>query len=101
VVVHSQYWRSPHFTREFQYFFHIRRNDALRKQLFAENRLVRLEGAAATKAASDCFGEKPAWFLPGSGRDYEVWVLQGAPDRHFRVFLDAATGDLFLTDWLV
>lgn len=98
-VVHSKYWRSPHFTREFQYFFHLRRNDAFRRRLFAENRLVRREGEAASKAASDFFGEKPGWFLPGEGREYEVWVLEGEPDRHFRLFIDGATGDLFLTDW--
>lgn len=37
VVVHSFYWRSPHWTFEFEYFFHIRANDRLRARLLEAN----------------------------------------------------------------
>ncbi len=98
-VLHSKYWRSAHWTFEFQYFFHLRRNDPLRRQLIEQNKLVRLEGEAASKARSDSFGENPAWFLPGGIGEYEVWVIGGNPNSHFRLFFRKATGDLFLADW--
>jgi len=101
VVVHSHYWRSPHWSFEFQYFFHIRRNSALKEQLFTENTLVQLEEERATDAASDFFGEKPSWFLPETPRGYAVWVFADDPESMFRVFVDEETGDLFLTDYIV
>ena len=101
VVVHSKYWRSAHWTLEFQYFFHLGKNDALRKQLFAENKLARMEGEAAARASSDFFGDKPAWFLPGRVSDYEVWAIAAETGRHFRVFIDRRTGELFVADWTV
>ena len=42
VVLHSDYWRSPHWTYEAGYVFEVLKNDALRAQLFTENRLVRV-----------------------------------------------------------
>lgn len=99
-VEHSKYWRSPHFTMEFQYFFHVRSNDALRRQLFTENELKELDADAAARAARDFFGEKPAWFLPKPADAYEVWVFADRP-QHFRLFVDRETGDLFLTDYVV
>jgi hypothetical protein len=100
VVLHSKYWRSPHWTYEFEYFFEIERNDALQKQLFTQNKLVRLEGQDAIKAKDNFFGESPAWFAPKTADQYEVWVYEEA-ESHFRVFADKETGNLFLTDYQV
>jgi hypothetical protein len=100
VVLHSKYWRSPHFTYEFQYFFAIQRNDELQKQLFAENELVRLETADAMRA-KDFFGEAPEWFAPKSVDAYEVWAYADEPKGNFRVLVDKQTGNLFLTDYQV
>ena len=101
VVLHSKYWRSPHFTYEFQYFFEIQRNDELQKQLFAENSLVRLEGADAMSAKQRFCGEAPEWFAPKSVDEYEVWAYADEPKGNFRVFVDKQTENLFLTDYQV
>lgn len=101
VVVHSSYWRSPHFTMEFEYFFQVRANAALRRQLFSANRLRALAGAERAAAFAHFFGAKPAWFLPGSPERYTVWVFAAEPGRHFRLFEDRQTGELFLTDFCV
>ena len=101
VVVHSKYWRSPHWTYEFQYFFEIEPNDALRKQLFTENKLVQLAGKEAAKAKRDSFGEAPKWFVPDSVESYEVWMYADRKASNFRVFVEKATGKLFLTDYQV
>lgn len=100
VVVHSKYWRSPHFATEFQYFFHVQANEPLHQQLMTENKLVKLDGDAVSLAAKEFFGEKPAWFLPKDASAYETWVFVENP-QHFRVFVDKETGDLFLTDYVV
>jgi len=100
VVLHSKYWRSAHWTYEFQYFFEMERNDALQKQLFTQNKLVRLEGKDAITAKNNFFDESPAWFAPKTVDKYEVWVCEET-ESNFRVFADKETGNLFLTDYQV
>jgi hypothetical protein len=101
VVVHSRYWRSPHWTTEFEYFFQIHDDAGLRQQLFTENTLTELTGEAAREAFSASFAERPTWFLEDALESYTVWILPEQPDSHFRVFVHRETGDLFLTDYQV
>ncbi len=101
VVLHSRYWRSPHWTLEFEYFFEIESNDTLREQLLTQNNLTQLDSKDAETAIKDFFGEVPIWFLPKAIDKYEVWVYEDQTDSHFRVFIDKETGTLFLTDYLV
>ncbi|RPJ85914.1 MAG: hypothetical protein EHM18_08915 [Acidobacteria bacterium] len=63
VVVHSKYFRSPHFTYEFEYFFEIKRNDELLKQLFSKNNLVESTGPEAEAAKHDFFSQ-PLLLIP-------------------------------------
>lgn len=99
-VLHSKYWRSPHWSYEFEYFFEIEHNDKLKKQLFTQNKLVQLEGKDAREAKGNFLGESPKWFAPKTVDKYEVWVYE---DRtgNFRVFVDKETGNLLLTDYQV
>jgi len=101
VVLHSKYWRSPHWTCEFAYFFEIQRNDEFRASLFTQNKLVRLEGADAANAMHNFFGEAPAWFPPKPAEEYEVWQYADEPKGNFRIFVDKQTGNLFLTDYQI
>lgn len=93
-VVRSWYWRSPHWTCEYEYFFHVRANDALRAQLFTENELVPVEG----DPLADTFHAPPAWFLPGGAGGCDAWTFGHEPESRFRVLVDRTTGDLWLTD---
>jgi hypothetical protein len=99
VVVHSRYWRSPHFTYEAGYVFEIAANKGLREQLFAANRLVKLDARAAAEAKRDCVPECPAWFAPKPGEEYDVWGYADEPRGNFRVLIDRHTGTIFLTDY--
>jgi hypothetical protein len=101
LVLHSKYWRSPHWTYEFQYFFEIERNDKFKKQLFTQNKLIQLEGEDAREAKSNFFDESPKWFAPKTVDKYEVWVYEDRTGSNFRVFIDKETGNLFLTDYQV
>lgn len=101
VVVHSRYWRAPHWSYEAGYVFEIAANAALRQQLFSQNRLARLEGSAAAESKRLCFPDCPAWFAPKSVDEYEVWGNAHEPDGNFRVLIDRTTGTIFVTDFQV
>jgi hypothetical protein len=101
VVVHSRYWRNPHWSYEAGYTFELAPNAKLREQLFAQNRLVKLEGRAAAEAKELCFQECPAWFAPKSIENYDVWTYADEPNSNFRVLIDKTTGAMFLTDYQV
>jgi len=96
VVVHSRYWRAPHFTFEGGYYFEIEPNEALRNQLFTENRLRKL-----THKDMRTHGDAPLWFAPKSLDAYEIWGYADEQHDHFRVLIDRQTGRLFLSDYQV
>ena len=100
VVVHSRYWRAPHWSFEAGYLFEIEPNEAIRTQLFGENRLRRLQIVESTRGmVRPCFGECPAWFAPKSLDGYDVWVRADDPASNFRVLIDKKTGHIFLGDY--
>ena len=100
VVIHSEYWRSPHWTYEAGYAFEIQANQKLRDQLFRENELIRVPEDTVRDRESLCFS-CPAWFAPEPMIRYEVWAYSKWPDSHFRVLIDKRTGNMFLTDYQV
>lgn len=101
VLVHSKYWRSPHWSYEFQYFFEIAPNAPLKEQLFTANKLRRVAGAEAGRVRGNTFGDSPPWFAPKATTDYEVWVFKDEPSRNFKVLIDRETGHIFMSDYLV
>ena len=100
-VVHSLYWRAPHWTFEAGYLFEIAPNEALKKQLFAENELRRVAAADLDDGERPCFGECPSWFVPGPLGDYDVWQYADDPNSKFRLFIDKKSGRMFLGDFVV
>jgi len=99
VVLHSRYWRSAHWSREFGYFFEVRADRAFRAELFEKNDLVRVPPPDVAGAKSDYFGDLPTWFCPEPAERYDAWRLRSIPTRHFRVLIDKDTGDIFLADY--
>jgi len=101
VVVHSRYWRAPHFTFEAAYLFEIQPDPVFREQLFGKNRLRRLPDDEVAKESRPCFTECPPWFAPKPLGQYEIWAYTDDPHSNFRVLIDKATGRLFLADYQV
>lgn len=99
LVVHSKYWRSPHWTYECAYSFEIQPTAELRQQLFTENRLRRLTTEEATNAKKLLGPGAPTWFAPDDIGRYEAWVYADLPQSNFKVFVDTETGHLFLNDY--
>ncbi|MFN0006583.1 MAG: hypothetical protein ACKVXR_01645 [Planctomycetota bacterium] len=98
VVVHSKYSRLPHWTLEFRCFFEIVPTAELTNQLFTQNRLRRLMESEISEAESLLGGEDvPGWFPEDLSR-LEGWKYEGYPGSNFRLFVDPATGHLFMTD---
>jgi hypothetical protein len=98
-VIHSRYWRSPHWTNEFEYFFEIEDNEKLKTQLFSENHLIKIEDKEAQKAMVNFFGEKPEWFIPGKIVAYKIYVYEKEPRGNFRVYINRKSGRIYLTDY--
>jgi hypothetical protein len=101
VVVHSKYWRSPHWSIEFEYFFEIAPNAALKAQLFTANRLRQVGGEEAKRIRARIFGDRPGWFAPKDVSAYEVWSFDGEPERNFKVLIDKSSGHMFINDYQV
>jgi hypothetical protein len=92
VVVHSTYSRFPHWSYEYEYYFHIAANADLSRQILGKNRLARVDTAWARPLNA------PEWFAPKGFQQYETWAFTGDPQRAFRVLVDRSSGDLFITD---
>ena len=96
-VLHSIYWRTPHFTREDGWTFHIKAPASFHKAWLARYKVMHPD---ADKLARLQYlkKDKPAWFLPKPIAEYEIWVIAGDPDANFWMFVDRSTGEFFVTD---
>lgn len=98
VLVHSKYWRAPHWTYEAGWFLQIAPNADFERRLFELNELVELQGAEAAAALSNTVGTEPAWFTPLSDEQYSVWIYATEPKGNFMVAIERETRTLFLSD---
>ena len=100
-VLHSKYWRSPHWSYEFEYYFEIGPNSKLKEQLFGENKLRQVNGGDAAKIKNNVFGDAPSWFAPKDVAEYEVWVFKDDQNSNFKILIDKKSGVMFLNDYQV
>lgn len=92
-LVHSWYWRSPHFTREEAYFFQFRKHAQWPQAFVAANDMApAVSGPAGLKPDLPPF-EKPAWFLPKPLDAYDAW---SGPRASAWLFVDKESGDTFI-----
>jgi hypothetical protein len=92
-IVHSRYYRSPHFTYEAYYYFEITASKAFLDAW--------LKGLVQTTPSKDNLGllpDKPVWFLPKAIENYEMWRIADNTNSYFRIFVDKSTGAIFATD---
>src|SRR6188474_2536232 len=91
-VVHSRFWRSPHFTYEYEYYIHVQKHADLQKRLLTMNPMKQLTQEGQLQNAIAWSKRRPTWFVPKSTEQYEVWIYSNAPNSHFRLLIDRATG---------
>lgn len=94
VVLHSRYTRFPHFTLEYEYWFHLAPSATLSRQLLGDKRLARRDEAPPASVRID---GAPAWFAPKPAGDYDAWQLTD-PHSDFLVLVDRSTGEIFISD---
>lgn len=93
-VLHSYYWKSPHWTVEYSYFISLEASPKFVTGLTSPELMTSVPPDA--KVLNSCGDKPPHWFLPKSPTDYEVWIPKAAAG--YRVFRDKADGTLFLCD---
>jgi hypothetical protein len=99
-VLHSRYWRSAHWTYEFQYFFEVAPNTKLKGQLVA-SKLRQVTGEVAAKAKKNIVGDVPSWFSPKDVAEYEFWMFEESSGGNLMLLIDRKSGVMFLTDYSV
>lgn len=99
VIVHSWFWRSRYFATEFAYFLQVKPNEDFRNGLWQNNHLKPAVTEKDREGLLDFSPPKPAWFIPKPIDQYEAWIYSDKPHRHFRVFIDKETRELFLCDY--
>jgi hypothetical protein len=97
-VVHSWFWRSPHFTYEYEYYIQIQKHPHLQQRLLTMNPMKHLTLEKELQETAVWSQHRPVWFVPKAIAQYEVWVYSNAPNSNFRLLIDRETGDLFLSD---
>lgn len=96
-VVHSKYWRSPHWSLEFRYFFQLKAEAEFRREYLDRNELVQLPASGVAASIGDR-RDVPAWFCPKAPEAYDGWARRDPADGRFRALIDRESGDLYLTD---
>jgi hypothetical protein len=97
-VTHSWFWRSPHFTYEYEYYLQVQKQPDLQKRLFAMNPMTEVVSEKELREVTAWSQHRPDWFAPKPIAQYQVWIYSNAPGGDFRLLIDRETGDLFLSD---
>jgi len=71
-VIHSYYWKSSHWSREYRYFIVLQPSSKFTSSLTSPELMTQ---AMPDATAIDACGDKrPQWFLPKPLTSYEMWV---------------------------
>ena len=95
-IIHSIYWRTPHFTREDGWTFEIKSSPDFYKKWLAAYK-VRHPTAADLQTLDSVKEDKPSWFIPKPVGEYEIWVID-EPYSNFWLLVDRTNGEWFVTD---
>jgi len=92
-VIHSYYWKSPHWSTEYRYFIALEPSSKFTNGLTSPELMT---AAIPDATAIDACGDKrPQWFLPKPLISYEMWMSRSGA---YRVFRDKTDGTLFVCD---
>ena len=94
-VIHSYYWKSPHWSTEYKYFIALKPSPKFVEELTSPE-LMRKATSEETGIPDTCGDNAPQWFLPKVPTEYEMWVSRSG--LTYRVFRDKMDGTLFVCD---
>jgi len=95
-LVHSWYWRSPHWSLEQAFFFEIEFNEDVKNQFLKYSDIVSIDSSGYSKLM--IFNGKPAWFIPKSFQHYNIWKSNIEFDK-FILFIDKKTKHIYWTEY--
>lgn len=77
-VVHSKYWRSNHFTYEFDYYFEVEATPEWRDAFLKKRGLTQVSPSTAISFRTNTHSDDtPGWFAPDPVKLYDVWDKAG------------------------
>jgi len=91
-VLHSYYWKSPHWTTEYTYFIELSASQGFTNGL--TSMMLPAPIALDGGESNSCGSPRPRWFLPKPLTSYETWMPKAA--EGYRVYRDKDEGTLFL-----
>ena len=87
----------PHWSFEYEYFFAIKHNTGLERQLFTQNSLVLISDESKRTERFNIHS-RPSWFIPDSMTAYDIWMYADQPRSYFSVFRNQGDSTLFIFD---
>jgi|SRR5579871_83061 len=94
-IIHSWYWRSPHFTYEGEYFFEIEYSERIAEEFHNASDLVKVD--PTEYQSIHFFNDKPKWFVPNDFSYYEIWKSKLYPTYY--LFTDKKNKKFFFTEY--
>lgn len=98
VIQNSWYWRSPHFTLEYAFFFTLSPWEPYRKKALEALDNGILSDVSGAEREVTFFKEKPKWFIPKALEKYQILKGKDA-NENFYLFIDRDTGELHYTNF--
>ena len=93
-VLHSYYWKSPHWSTEYQYYIALRTSASFANGLTA-TQLVS-PAIPDANALEQCGGNPPQWFVSKPFSHYEMWIPKNS--YRYRVFRDKDDNTIYACD---
>ena len=92
-MLHSYYWKSPHWSTEYSYFIAVQASSKFVAGLTSNELMT---GVKPDPKMLETCGTRPPWFLPKPLASYEAWLPK--TQMGYRVFRDRSDGTLFVCD---
>ncbi len=88
------YWKSPHWTVEYNYFIALQPSQNFMVGLTAPQ--IVTAAASDERLLDSCGDKRPPWFAPKPISNYEAWLSKAGGG--YRILRDKDDGTLFLCD---
>ena len=93
-VVHSYYWKSPHWSTEYQYYIALHTSTRFASGLTAAQLMS--PAVPDKDALAQCGSSLPPWFVSKPLSHYEMWVPKNT--FQYRVFQDKDDSTIYVCD---
>ncbi len=95
-LIHSWYWRSPHWSLEQALYFEIEYNEEIKQNFLKSGNIEKVDSKDYHRISF--FKDKPQWFVPKSFKFYDIWMGTKLYDN-FILFIDKQDSLIFWTDY--